>query len=1208
MVNIMTIFKTTHDRRRDRQSSPPTPRAWFMYCLLGVVWLAGEPVRAADDAVPERAHVALDEIDAAALAGPATAIDLTQHPDLADDVEAVRAVVERGAFAEAALQLDELLNEAPGPCYELLYLLGRTKLGLGRYGEGRVALEQAAVCRPEAAQPQVLLGRLHRTQGRRDQAIAHFQRAVRTPMAADARDAEIARVTTAWFELGETLEEAGYRRAAAEAFAGFDRAVAQLNADQQARDDLGVLLKRYPQGLIDRRLDLLTQLGRRDELISTAREALERYPDRPGTRRLYARTLVENGAAGEAFAFCRAHLQAPADEAAERDEALALLPLAVQAGIAAGEIDAWLDGLVLRVQQGARLRTARLVADRLYAHERPTAAARLYAALAEHMPENAEVQWSLALTRRAAGDRAAAEAGLVDFLSTEAGRQHVPPMLMARWMDMHDTPQDAERRPDVDHAGAADAPRLTVAGMIAVAAGQVDRGADLLTQALDVDDDYYLARVALGQMHLARYDWHAALGQADEVLTRQPDHAPAHFIAARAYEGLDRDADAETEYQAALEADATQLSYLAALARHYRRMADMLAAQRYFQQAWYMDRSRGDVAEDLVDTYLEGGKLEIARMTETEAAAAPVPEDALRRIRTQVRYAARPFQDEHLAALQRQFSAYPDDVQTGLRLATGLLLRREYDEADAVVAQVKAQDPNAEGLMRLEARIALRRLEMDKALRVLEELAERYPRRKTVLALLSDARLADFQIEAARDTMQALLELDLSPEQREGWRTRLLGTYLALSEFEDALALTEDWIAADGDNPAWGRAKLRALLAAGRAYDAVDLAVARLRPAAEALRQLRAEVQSLADRYRAAPEGSEIQAQVQDLQQRLEEVSAVVFQRRTEFVQVCLEAEEYEVAEHYVRNWLQTENEQPGVRDWLIEVLIAAGKQAEAQQALQAYTPRDESDVLQVYLWQARVLALGQQVDPAVNQLTELLNEPYIQRNDSARAQLQQQLVALLVEAENFDAALEFVEDWLADVDEDKELVQLTLLSLKRFALQAAGREDDVMHVTAQMLEINPNETGLLNDLGYTWADRGIHLEQALDMIRQAVADEPLNAAFLDSLGWVYYKQGDFESAELHLSRAVRLREGQDPVVYDHLGDARYRLGDEPGAREAWSQALELIEQQGEDTPGMIRTDDLGEAIQSKLEACEDGRTPNVAPTSGERPAHEELA
>ena len=103
------------------------------------------------------------------------------------------------------------------------------------------------------------------------------------------------------------------------------------------------------------------------------------------------------------------------------------------------------------------------------------------------------------------------------------------------------------------------------------------------------------------------------------------------------------------------------------------------------------------------------------------------------------------------------------------------------------------------------------------------------------------------------------------------------------------------------------------------------------------------------------------------------------------------------------------------------------------------------------------------------------------------------------------------------------------------------------------MLDEFPDDAGASNDLGYLWADQGVHLQRALKMIRQAVAAEPDNAAYRDSLGWVYYRLGRYQEAVAELEKAARQGTGGD--VLDHLGDAQLKAGQPDKADDAWRRA-----------------------------------------------------
>lgn len=106
-------------------------------------------------------------------------------------------------------------------------------------------------------------------------------------------------------------------------------------------------------------------------------------------------------------------------------------------------------------------------------------------------------------------------------------------------------------------------------------------------------------------------------------------------------------------------------------------------------------------------------------------------------------------------------------------------------------------------------------------------------------------------------------------------------------------------------------------------------------------------------------------------------------------------------------------------------------------------------------------------------------------------------------------------------------------------------------------LELNPDQPYVLNYLGYSWVEHGIHLDKALIMIETAVKLRPEDGYIVDSMGWVLFRLGRFAEAVPHLERAVELRPS-DPTINDHLGDAYWRVGRENEARFQWDRALVL--------------------------------------------------
>ena len=125
-------------------------------------------------------------------------------------------------------------------------------------------------------------------------------------------------------------------------------------------------------------------------------------------------------------------------------------------------------------------------------------------------------------------------------------------------------------------------------------------------------------------------------------------------------------------------------------------------------------------------------------------------------------------------------------------------------------------------------------------------------------------------------------------------------------------------------------------------------------------------------------------------------------------------------------------------------------------------------------------------------------------------------------------------------------------------------------------LELNPGQPQVLNYLGYSLVEKQTNLEEALEMIEQAVEARPDSGYIVDSLGWALYRLGRYEEAVGHMERAAELMP-VDPIVNDHLGDVYWAVGRRMEARFQWHRALSLIK------PG--ETEDVDpDRIRRKLE------------------------
>jgi len=167
---------------------------------------------------------------------------------------------------------------------------------------------------------------------------------------------------------------------------------------------------------------------------------------------------------------------------------------------------------------------------------------------------------------------------------------------------------------------------------------------------------------------------------------------------------------------------------------------------------------------------------------------------------------------------------------------------------------------------------------------------------------------------------------------------------------------------------------------------------------------------------------------------------------------------------------------------------------------------------------------------------------------------------------------------------------QWSLLYFRGMALERSGQWKRAETDFLAALEFEPEQPYVLNYLGYSWVDKGLHLDRAIEMIGKAVKLRPNDGYIVDSLGWAHYRLGKIKEAVRDLERAIELRP-EDPIINDHLGDAYWKADRRREAKFQWLRSLTLkpeadligkIEKKiergltVEDEPGLRKEDEPG--------------------------------
>jgi len=213
-----------------------------------------------------------------------------------------------------------------------------------------------------------------------------------------------------------------------------------------------------------------------------------------------------------------------------------------------------------------------------------------------------------------------------------------------------------------------------------------------------------------------------------------------------------------------------------------------------------------------------------------------------------------------------------------------------------------------------------------------------------------------------------------------------------------------------------------------------------------------------------------------------------------------------------------------------------------AHKAVDAY-PKDRS----VRIAQALLLGENAQADQAVSQLRGLLD------GSAADFEIQLDIAQVYEESKRWAEAEQTIHaaEKIQPGSSSKEMTGFLLGAI----FERQKKFDQAEAEFRKVLDANPRNSSALNYYGYMLADRGIRLEEATDLIKRALVEEPNSAAYKDSLGWAYYKQDKLAEAE-ELLRQAATRESHDPTILSHLGDLYAKMGKDSLAEAQWQKSL----------------------------------------------------
>lgn len=258
---------------------------------------------------------------------------------------------------------------------------------------------------------------------------------------------------------------------------------------------------------------------------------------------------------------------------------------------------------------------------------------------------------------------------------------------------------------------------------------------------------------------------------------------------------------------------------------------------------------------------------------------------------------------------------------------------------------------------------------------------------------------------------------------------------------------------------------------------------------------------------------------------------------------ISLQLNDLDAADTAFKAALQLSYADPGmVQIYLGQVAEARGRSDEAASWYRAVAAGPQYLIAQVKY--AGLLAKQSRLAEARTYLHNVKVD-----NDADRVRLIQAEADLLRDVKDDAGVYALLGDALTTRPDSIELLYDHAMAAERLN-RLDVLEKDLRH----LLKLQPEHAQALNALGYTLADHNVRLNEAADLLGQALKLSPNDPFILDSMGWLQYRLGKLPVAVEYLQRAFGAR--PDPEIAAHLGEVLWAQGKREAAQQLWQSSL----------------------------------------------------
>jgi tetratricopeptide (TPR) repeat protein len=93
---------------------------------------------------------------------------------------------------------------------------------------------------------------------------------------------------------------------------------------------------------------------------------------------------------------------------------------------------------------------------------------------------------------------------------------------------------------------------------------------------------------------------------------------------------------------------------------------------------------------------------------------------------------------------------------------------------------------------------------------------------------------------------------------------------------------------------------------------------------------------------------------------------------------------------------------------------------------------------------------------------------------------------------------------------------------------------EDVISHFEKAIDLGNDDSIYLNYYGYTLIDKEVNVKKGINVIENALIQQPDNMYYLDSLAWGYYKERDCDKAYKLMKRVVDEEGLEEPEIIEH--------------------------------------------------------------------------